>query len=91
MEYSAAVEKIQKEFKNIEVEEYYVDNMTQQLVKNPERFNDSVLLSTNLFMDIVSECAPHRRGTSRTRSGSPGAPRPQLPCRHGRERWELRP
>ena len=41
----------------IAAEEYYIDNMTQQLVKNPERFNGSVLVSTNLFMDIVSECA----------------------------------
>jgi len=31
--------------------------MTQQLVKNPERFNNSVLISTNLFMDIISEWA----------------------------------
>lgn len=58
-----AVEKAQKEFKNIEVEEYYVDNMTQQLVKNPERFNSSVLLSTNLFMDIISECASGHVGS----------------------------
>jgi len=58
-----AVEKIQKEFKNIKVEEYYVDNMTQQLVKNPERFNNSVLLSTNLFMDIISECASGHVGS----------------------------
>ena len=60
----AEVEKKQKEFKkNIEVEEYYVDNMTQQLVKNPERFNNSVLLSTNLFMDIISECASGHVGS----------------------------
>jgi isocitrate dehydrogenase (NAD+) len=60
----AEVEKTQKEFKkNIEVEEYYVDNMTQQLVKNPERFNNSVLLSTNLFMDIISECASGHVGS----------------------------
>ena len=58
-----AIEKTQKEFKNIEVEEYYVDNMTQQLVKNPERFNNSVLLSTNLFMDIISECASGHVGS----------------------------
>jgi isocitrate dehydrogenase (NAD+) len=58
-----AVEKTQKEFKNIKVEEYYVDNMTQQLVKNPERFNNSVLLSTNLFMDIISECASGHVGS----------------------------
>jgi isocitrate dehydrogenase (NAD+) len=33
------------------------------LVKNPERFNKSVLLSTNLFMDIVSECASGHVGS----------------------------
>jgi isocitrate dehydrogenase (NAD+) len=59
-----AVEKVQKEFfPHVQVEEYYIDNMTQQLVKNPERFNASVLLSTNLFMDIVSECASGHVGS----------------------------
>ncbi|MDR4490157.1 MAG: isocitrate/isopropylmalate dehydrogenase family protein [Candidatus Nitrosocosmicus sp.] len=58
-----AVTEINKEFPNIEVEEYYIDNMTQQLVKNPERFNDSLLLSTNLFMDIISECASGHVGS----------------------------
>ena len=51
------VERASKENQGIEIEEYYIDNMTQQLVKNPERFNNSVLVSTNLFMDIISECA----------------------------------
>jgi len=51
------VERGAQENPGIEIEEYYIDNMTQQLVKNPERFNNSVLLSTNLFMDIISECA----------------------------------
>ena len=59
----AAVEKTQKEFKTIGLEEYYIDNMTQQLVKIPERFNNSVLLSTNLFMDIISECASGHVGS----------------------------
>ena len=59
----SAVENAQKQFKGIQVEEYYIDNMTQQLVKNPERFNKSVLLSTNLFMDIVSECASGHVGS----------------------------
>jgi isocitrate dehydrogenase (NAD+) len=58
-----AVEKAQKEAKGVEIEEYYIDNMTQQLVKNPERFNGSVLLSTNLFMDIISECASGHVGS----------------------------
>jgi len=35
-----------------------VDNVAQQLVKNPQVFDKSILLSTNLFMDILSEeCA----------------------------------
>ena len=37
--------------------------MTQQFVKNPERFNNSVLVSTNLFMDIISECASGNIGS----------------------------
>ena len=58
-----AVTNTNKQFTDIEVEEYYIDNMTQQLVKNPERFNDSVILSTNLFMDIISECASGHVGS----------------------------
>jgi len=58
-----AVTNTNKQFRNIEVEEYYIDNMTQQLVKNPDRFNDSVILSTNLFMDIISECASGHVGS----------------------------
>lgn len=57
------VERAIKDNPGIDVEEYYIDNMTQQLVKNPERFNNSVLLSTNLFMDIVSECASGNIGS----------------------------
>jgi isocitrate dehydrogenase (NAD+) len=49
------VEAVSKEFPGIELEEYYIDNMAQQLVKNPQRFNHTVLLSTNLFMDVISE------------------------------------
>lgn len=58
-----AVTNTNKQFPDVEVEEYYIDNMTQQLVKNPERFNDSVILSTNLFMDIISECASGHVGS----------------------------
>lgn len=57
------IEKINQKFPNTMVDEYYIDNMTQQLVKNPERFNKSILLSTNLFMDIVSECASGHMGS----------------------------
>ncbi|GBC71800.1 Homoisocitrate dehydrogenase [Candidatus Calditenuaceae archaeon HR02] len=51
----SSVEAVSKEFPEIELEEYYIDNMAQQLVKNPQRFNQTVLLSTNLFMDVISE------------------------------------
>ena len=46
-----------KNYPNMELEEIYIDNMAQQLVINPEQFNNSVLVSTNLFMDIISELA----------------------------------
>jgi isocitrate dehydrogenase len=59
----AEFERASKENPGIEIEEYYIDNMTQQLVKNPERFNNTVLVSTNLFMDIISECASGNVGS----------------------------
>ncbi len=42
-------------YRGIEMEEIFIDNFSQQLVKNPERFNSSVIVGTNLFMDILSE------------------------------------
>ena len=42
---------------DVGIEEIYIDNMAQQMVVNPEQFNNSVLVSTNLFMDIISELA----------------------------------
>lgn len=59
----SVVDRYKKDFPNIETEEYYIDNITQQIVKNPERFNKSILLSTNLFMDIISECASGHVGS----------------------------
>ena len=41
----------------IELSEIYIDNMAQQMVIATEQFNNSVLVSTNLFMDIISELA----------------------------------
>ncbi len=49
------VEKVSKNYPGIELEEYHIDNIAQQLIKNPQIFNRKVLLSTNLFMDILSE------------------------------------
>ena len=58
-----AVKKVQSQYGGIEIEEYYIDNMCQQLVKNPERFNQCILVSTNLFMDIISETASGHVGS----------------------------
>ena len=53
-----AVRETGNEYPHIEIWEYHVDNIAQQLIKNPQIFNQSMLLSTNLFMDIISEeCA----------------------------------
>ncbi|MCV0373670.1 MAG: isocitrate/isopropylmalate dehydrogenase family protein [Nitrosarchaeum sp.] len=42
---------------NVELSEIYIDNMAQQMVVAPAQFNGAVLVSTNLFMDIISELA----------------------------------
>lgn len=49
------VNKVGKDYPGIEIEEYHIDNAAQQLIKNPQIFNQKILLSTNLFMDILSE------------------------------------
>jgi len=47
--------KVQKDYPDIELSEYHIDDMAQQIIKNVQRFDKSILLSTNLFMDIISE------------------------------------
>ena len=47
--------RVRRDYRAIALEEYHVDNVAQQLIKNPAIFNHKVLLSTNLFMDILSE------------------------------------
>ncbi|MCD4798265.1 MAG: isocitrate/isopropylmalate dehydrogenase family protein, partial [Methanosarcinales archaeon] len=49
------VEKVHQDYPDMEVWEYHIDNIAQQLIKNPQLFNESILLSTNLFMDVISE------------------------------------
>jgi isocitrate dehydrogenase len=51
------MQKATDNFPNAELTEIYIDNMAQQLVVNPQQFNGCILLSTNLFMDIISELA----------------------------------
>jgi len=51
----SAVKGVANEFEGISLEDYFVDNFAQQLVKNPQRFDQNVIVGTNLFMDILSE------------------------------------
>lgn len=46
---------VAKRHSSIALGEVFIDNFAQQLVKNPQLFNRQVILSTNLFMDIISE------------------------------------
>jgi isocitrate dehydrogenase (NAD+) len=50
-----AVRSVHKGYSEISLEEYFIDNFAQQLIKNPQRFNQSIVFGTNLFMDIISE------------------------------------
>jgi 3-isopropylmalate dehydrogenase len=44
-----------REFSDIELSHLYVDNAAMQLVRNPRQFD--VMLTENLFGDILSDCA----------------------------------
>lgn len=50
-----SVNNVAKKYPDIELRESFIDNFAQQLIKNPQLFNQNVILSTNLFMDILSE------------------------------------
>ena len=50
-----AARAVQASYADISMDEYFIDNFAQQLIKNPQRFNQSVIFGTNLFMDIISE------------------------------------
>jgi len=50
-----AVNAVGRKYPGIEVKTLFIDNFSQQLVKNPQRFNQNVIVGTNLFMDIMSE------------------------------------
>jgi isocitrate dehydrogenase len=50
-----SVHAVGASYPEIAVEDLYVDNFAQQLMKNPQRFDQTVVVGTNLFMDIVSE------------------------------------
>lgn len=47
------VEEVHKDYKDVELEHYFVDNAAMQLVKNPGQFD--VILTSNMFGDILSD------------------------------------
>ncbi|MFH1391110.1 MAG: 3-isopropylmalate dehydrogenase [Candidatus Diapherotrites archaeon] len=47
------VEEVHKDYSDIELEHYYVDNAAMQLIKNPHQFD--VIVTSNLFGDILSD------------------------------------
>ncbi|MCI5050337.1 MAG: 3-isopropylmalate dehydrogenase [Rickettsiales bacterium] len=58
-------EEVQKigdsEYSDIELTHMYVDNASMQLVRNPKQFD--VLVTTNMFGDILSDCAAMLTGS----------------------------
>jgi 3-isopropylmalate dehydrogenase len=55
------VTELGKEYPDIELEHYYVDNCAMQLVKNPGQFD--VLVTENMFGDILSDQASMLSGS----------------------------
>ncbi len=50
-----SVRAVGEKHPGIEFEDLFADNFAQQLVKNPQRFDENVIVGTNLFIDILSE------------------------------------
>ena len=55
------VERVAKDFPEIELSHMYVDNAAMQLVRNPKQFD--VMVTTNMFGDILSDCAAMLTGS----------------------------
>lgn len=53
--------EVSKEYPEVELSHIYVDNAAMQLVRNPKQFD--VMLTDNLFGDILSDCAAMLTGS----------------------------
>lgn len=51
--FNQSVLKVAKEFPEVRVDDYHIDNLAMQLIKRPEAFD--VIVTTNLFGDIISD------------------------------------
>jgi len=67
------VERVAKDFPEVDLSHMYVDNASMQLVRNPKQFD--VMVTTNMFGDILSDCAAMLTGSlGMLPSASLGAP-----------------
>ncbi len=55
------VNSISKEYPDVELTSMYVDNASMQLVRDPKQFD--VIVTTNMFGDILSDCASMLTGS----------------------------
>ncbi len=55
------VTRVGKEYAGVELSHMYVDNAAMQLVREPKQFD--VLVTTNMFGDILSDCAAMLTGS----------------------------
>jgi len=51
--FNKAILDVSKDFPDVAVDDYHIDNMALQLIKRPESFD--VIVTTNLFGDIISD------------------------------------
>jgi 3-isopropylmalate dehydrogenase len=56
-----AIRVVEKEYPEIELSHMYVDNAAMQLVRSPKQFD--VMVTTNMFGDILSDCAAMLTGS----------------------------
>ncbi|VAW88989.1 3-isopropylmalate dehydrogenase [hydrothermal vent metagenome] len=55
------VDRVAKDYPEVEVSHMYVDNAAMQLVRAPKQFD--VMVTTNMFGDILSDCAAMLTGS----------------------------
>ncbi len=55
------VERVAKDFPEVDLSHMYVDNASMQLVRNPKQFD--VMVTTQMFGDILSDCAAMLTGS----------------------------
>jgi len=66
--FNKAILDVGKDFPDVVAESYHVDNMAMQLIKRPETFD--VIVTTNLFGDIISDEAAQLVGGLGIASGA---------------------